>query len=102
MMDAEDQYVFIAVLKNFEKAIAQSWALQGILDSAGVLNWRQTLEKVVTGILPDIHARLRPLSDAILGLPPLGSQDTSLPEWRENMQKLIDRLLEFQGKRQSD
>lgn len=96
MMNAEDQDVFIAILRLVEKAIAQNWALQGILDSSGVQGWRQLLEKVEAGILPDVHAKLRPLSDAIVGMPPLGPQDTALEGWREEMQSLIDSLIDHQ------
>ena len=93
-MNAEDQDVFIALIKLVEKAIAQNWALQGILDSYGVQNWRQLLGQVEAGVLPKGRSQLRPLADAIVGVPPLGSQDIASVEWRENMQKLIDSLIE--------
>jgi hypothetical protein len=92
-MNAEDQDVFIGLLKLTEKAVAQNWALQGILDDSGVPGWRQMLEKVEVGILPDVRAKLRPLADAIVGLPPLGSLDTGLVDWRVEMQELVATLL---------
>lgn len=102
MMSAEDQDVFIVILKTAEELAAQSWALQGILDHHGVKDWRESLEEIQAGILPIVRSKLRPLSDAIVGVPPLGSQDTSLPQWRAEMQASIRSLLEYREKPEAD
>jgi hypothetical protein len=94
MMSAEDQDIFIALTKTLQKAIAQNWVLQGILDSSEVPNWRELLEEVEPVILPEVRSRLRPLSDAILGLPPLDSENTAITEWREEIQEKIHAMLD--------
>ena len=50
MMSAEDQDIFIALTKTLQKAIAQNWVLQGILDSSEVPK-EEDLQKSVSAWL---------------------------------------------------
>ena len=93
-MNAQDQEILMHVLKTLEMAIKKVWVREAILDQSQIPNWRQTAQDAEEGIAADVHAQVRPLYDAILGLSALTPEDAVLVDWHEDVRKLLDSAFE--------